>query len=206
MQHRLLVGLAAALALLASGCRSGCCPRATLPAPGPTVVEVARSPDLQVLLEVFLLEVSETRLAAHLPPGTDGTGSERVLSAEQAATFLGGVRADSTGELIAMPSIVTTSAEDAIVEVRDAEPAGRWSCMKVVVTPRVLSGRALVELDVLALRLAPQGATTAHHRVQARAARLRSQETLILLGAPDATTGRRFIATVQPTILPLRVD
>jgi hypothetical protein len=74
--------------------------------------------------------------------------------------------------------------------------------MSVAVSPRVAPDRDQLELDVRASRRAPAGASAATQQVETKAARLRSQETLVLLGPPDAGTGRRFVVTVRPTILP----
>ncbi len=202
MTHGLLVPLSLTVALLAPACRSGCCPPAGMPACCPTAIEVLRVPEPQVLVEMTLLELSDSQVAAHLPAGMGGGGPTRVLSATQAAAFLSGIRADPTSEVIQMPSIVTASAEDAIVEMQEAGPPARWSDMRVAVSPRVYSDRDQLELDVHASRRPPAGAAAAAQQVETKAARLRSQETLILLGPPAALTGRRFLATVRPTILP----
>jgi hypothetical protein len=80
-----------------------------------------------VLVEMTLLDLSEAQVRAHLHPGPGGEGPTRVLSAAQTAVFLDGIRTDPTCEVIQMPSIVTTSAEDAIVEVAEANPAAGWA-------------------------------------------------------------------------------
>ncbi len=202
MTQGLFVPLAVTLALLASGCRSRCCPLVAAPAPCPTAIEVVRAPEPQVLVEMTLLDLSEAQVRAHLPPGTGGEGPMRVLSAAQTAAVWDGFRTAPPGEVIQMPAIVTSSGEDAIVEVSEAPPPARWSGMSVAVSPRVAPDRDQLELDVRASRRAPAGASAATQQVETTAARLRSQETLVLLGPPDAVTGRRFLVTVRPTILP----
>jgi hypothetical protein len=194
--------LVLAVALLAPACRSGSCCPAGVPASCPTAVGVVQAPEPQVLVEMTLLELSEAQIAAHLAVGVGGSGPRRVLSAAQAAAFLNAIRAEPTREVVQMPSIVTASGEDAIVEIQEAEPSARWSGMRVAVSPRVHSDREQLELDVQASRRPPSGAAAAAQQVETKASRLHSQETLILLGPPDAVTGRRFLATVRPTILP----
>lgn len=196
-----------ALLLLAAGalagCRASCCgaplPGASNPAPS--------SPARQVLFESALVTGSAAEVAAFLGSAAPTAGqSWRVVSDTQAPRLETLAAAPAGARQLVLPSVVSTSGEEATIEIRDEPPGGVWSGVRAHGSAQVMPDGSGVVLDYATLHRpsAPgSGVTPAEQRTAVAGATLRAGEVLILVSPPDAQ-GRQSAALVRTIVLPAR--
>lgn len=182
---RVHFGLAASLLVLALGaCRTS--PNRARTGPAAT--------SEQVSLDIMVFEVPpDGQQLFAFGAGAPGA-SPRVLSAAAVDGFWQEVRRTPSVASVSAPKILALSGQEASTMSGEVARVGGWSGVKTWATPRVERGQ-VVSLD---LRVEKRNVDGTELRAEAPAARLRSGESMLVLGTGDAS---RLLVLVSATVL-----
>jgi hypothetical protein len=165
------------------------------------------SPARQVLFESALVTGTAAEVAAFLGSAAPAAGqSWRVVPDTQAPRLETLAAPPGGARQLVLPSVVSTSGEEATIEIRDEPPGGAWSGVRAHGSARVMPDGSGVQLDYATLHRPAahdSASTVAGQRTGVTGATLRAGEVLILVSSPDAQ-GRQSAALVRTIVLPAR--